>query len=241
MVVYATLLRAGPAQSFKEVTKVPAGTEVVILGRNNPPEGFLWLFVRVPSGKEGWIRETQFSGLNLASIPIAPEIPTPSITDTPRPGSTAAPAETAVPGGAPTSASTGEILFSLNRGGGELCQAVNWWYVLTPVLLTDPEEAGIVPFDKGDASLDGKGVFQLIATNVSSGITVKIQGDVTGLQCHPTLHTCQYVSFTLCASANSSVSAGKHSEPVILRFGKQEGNGMAGTVDSGIPTVFNIQ
>jgi hypothetical protein len=240
-VVYATLLRAGPAQTFKEVTKVPAGTEVVIQGRNNPAEGFVWLFVRVPSGKEGWIRETQFSGLNLASIPVAPEIPTPSITDTPRPGSTAAPAGTAAPGGAPTSASTGEILFSLSRGGGEQCQAVNWWYVLTPVLLTDPTKTGIAPFDKGDTSLNGKGVFQLITTGVPSGVTVKVRDEVTGLQCHPTLHTCQYVSFTLCASAGSAVSASKYSTPVILRFGKQEESGMTSTVESGIPTVFNVQ
>jgi len=200
--------------------------------------------VRVPSGKEGWIRQDKLSELNLGSIPIAPDIPTPSITDTPKP-STQTPSGTAAPGAtaaAPTSASTSEILFSLSRGGGEQCKAVTWWYVLSPVLLTDPTKDGIVPFDKSNTSLNGKGVFQLVTTGVPSGIAVRVQGDVLGLQCHPTQHTCQYVSFTLCASAGAGVSSSKYSVPVIMRFGIQDQNGLLNsTVDSGVPTVFNVQ
>jgi hypothetical protein len=79
---FDSYVRAGPGLVFDTVAYLSAGTSLTVLGRDL--DGF-WLLVRLDSGKEGWVAITQFPAdtLDIKSVPVAPEIPTPDVTATP--------------------------------------------------------------------------------------------------------------------------------------------------------------
>lgn len=237
-ILNASWVREGPDQTYVQVSHVDAGEVVVVLGRDH--NGF-WLKIRNSVGKEGWVRLTQFvQPIDVRQIPEVKDIPTPSITVTVKATSTksgAAPTTPLPAGTQPTtSASSSGTTFNLTRGGGQVCSLVNPWYVNPAVAFKDLSK-GILPYKPGDGSQIGTTVFELDTSQLPSGLTASIQGNIYGNTC---TSTCNLLTFTLCASASSSLAPGKYDKPVILLFGPYDVSNFNQSSSSGIPTLFNV-
>lgn len=78
-------VRAGPSTAYAVITTVPAGTVLIVLGRNDVNT---WLAVRLEDGTEGWVTRSLTNYLVIAPTILAVEPPP---TPTPLPGVTATP------------------------------------------------------------------------------------------------------------------------------------------------------
>lgn len=78
-------VRSGPSTAYPVITTVPAGTTLIVLGRN---EANTWIAVQLPDGTEGWVTRslTNFIGIPVTIVTV--EAPP---TSTPLPGVTATP------------------------------------------------------------------------------------------------------------------------------------------------------
>jgi uncharacterized protein YgiM (DUF1202 family) len=74
---FDSYVRVGPGTDFDTLTYLEAKTVLIVLGRDL--DGF-WLWVQLDDGKQGWVAVTQFPTelVDIAVIPVAPDIPTPS-------------------------------------------------------------------------------------------------------------------------------------------------------------------
>jgi hypothetical protein len=73
-------VRSGPSIAFPVITSVSRGTTLTVLGQNS--EG-TWLFVRLPSGLEGWVARSYTDFTGSAPVVATPAPPTASPTATP--------------------------------------------------------------------------------------------------------------------------------------------------------------
>ena len=78
-------VRSGPSTAYPVITAVPAGTALVVLGRN---EANTWIAVRLEDGTEGWVTRSLTDYVGVASVVLNVE-PPPTLT--PLPGVTATP------------------------------------------------------------------------------------------------------------------------------------------------------
>jgi len=83
-------VRAGPSTAYAVITTVPAGTVLVVLGRN---EANTWLAVRLEDGTEGWVTRSLTNYFNIAPVVLTAEpppapTPLPGVTATPTPDTT---------------------------------------------------------------------------------------------------------------------------------------------------------
>ena len=83
-------VRAGPSTAYAVITTVPAGTVLVVIGRN---EANTWLAVRLEDGTEGWVTRSLTNYFNIAPVVLTAEpppapTPLPGVTATPTPDTT---------------------------------------------------------------------------------------------------------------------------------------------------------
>jgi hypothetical protein len=81
-------VRSGPSTSYPVITTVPAGTVLMVLGRN---EVNTWIAVRLEDGTEGWVTRTLTDYVLIATVVLTPAPPP---TPTPIPGATVVPTAT---------------------------------------------------------------------------------------------------------------------------------------------------
>lgn len=234
-VLNSSFVREGPGLYYKPVSHVDAGETVLVLGRDH--EGF-WLKIRNSAGQEGWVRLTQFvQPIDVRQIPESKDIPTPSVTVTVKPGTSATKAPvTGTPGTQTAPTTSSGLNFNLTHGGGQVCSLVSPWYVAQAVAFKD-WTVGILPYKPGDGSQIGTTVFMVDTSQLPSGITASIQGNILGNSC---TSACNLLTFTLCASASASVAPGRYDKPVILEFGPYDVSTFNSSSVSGVPTVFTV-
>lgn len=92
-------VRSGPSTSYPVLTTVPAGTQLIVLGRN---EANTWIGVRLENGTQGWVTRSLTNYTGVSSTILTPEplpAPTllPGITATPTPDTTIVVVQAATP------------------------------------------------------------------------------------------------------------------------------------------------
>ncbi len=232
-------VRAGPGTIYGHVSHVSSGETVIVLGRNHQGD---WFQVRTSSGAQGWVRNTQFAQPwpDARQLSEVKDYPTPSVTLTPTkpgPAPTSKPGtQTGTQGPVSTASASSGFNFSLAPGGGQVCMLVNPWQVVPPVQFTDLVK-GIPPWKASDSTQQGLIVYMLDTSGLPSGLSASIQGNILPNSC---TSKCDFVTFTLCASASASLAPGKYSNPVTLKFSAWDPVSFNPIVVSGIPTVFNV-
>src|SRR5574341_827107 len=230
VLLYDSNLRAGPGTSFDSLDMLNGGEPITILGRDLNGG---WLYVRTTSGQEGWVRVTQIQGpLDIPRIPLAQDIPTPSVTETPRttgtPGAAGTPGTGTPSGPTPTAVpANSAVVIEITAGDPPVCQTVNW--TMPNRFQVDNITAPIVPFDSANPqNVSGRDAFRMFRTFVPEFIDVKIQGNLTPGGCNESDHTCLTVTFELCASAPSSAPTGgsEYRQNITLQVGTQSYNQM---------------
>lgn len=92
-------VRSGPSTSYPVLTTVPAGTQLIVLGRN---EANTWIGVRLENGTQGWVTRSLTNYTGVSSTILTPEplpAPTllPGVTATPTPDTTIVVMQAATP------------------------------------------------------------------------------------------------------------------------------------------------
>lgn len=68
--VEEAVVLAGTSNRFEELTSLPMGYELEVLGRN---EYSSWILIALPGGEQGWMRANQADfSLNLFDLPVVP-------------------------------------------------------------------------------------------------------------------------------------------------------------------------
>ncbi len=78
-------LRSGPGTEYSIVAKLPRGTALTLLGRDDVPANGLWLYAHTGDGAEGWALSDYLevrADLDLESLPVRPATGTPITTQT---------------------------------------------------------------------------------------------------------------------------------------------------------------
>jgi hypothetical protein len=239
---FSSNLREGPGLEFDNITRLAAGEQFLIIGRDLPGN---WLFGRSASGEEGWIRLTQFEGpIQIARIPLAEEIPTPEATFTPTEAEEeeggeeeSGPTPTPLVADAPP----GSIPYVITAGAAPVCETFTW--VTDATFHVDNTDGPIPAFDYDNAaSTVGVIAYQLVRSAVPDFISVTIDGDVLPGGCDDSSEVCESVTITMCASAPATAPTGgsDYIQNVLLSIGTQSYDQFYQEAQAHIPTVFRV-
>jgi hypothetical protein len=218
-------LRSGPGTTFDVIDALNAGELLQIVGRDVSGG---WLLVRTLTGQEGWVAVTQLAPpIDIPRIPLAPSIPTPAVTATPRATATQATA-------------SGAIRFNPAAGGAPQCQTFTW---VTPARFgVDNPPEPYQPFDTANAgSIMRQRAFFFDRPEVPQFFNVYIQGNITPAGCTSD-STCSSITMTMCATAaaNAPVGGFEYEQNVQLRLGIQSYTTFYEDFRVTIPTVFQV-
>jgi hypothetical protein len=240
---FSSNLREGPGLEYDDITRLAAGEQFLIIGRDLQGN---WLFGRTASGAEGWVRLTQFEGpIQIARIPLAQDIPTPEATFTPSDDDEEdeGEEEESVPTPTPIAAEApaGSLQYIITAGASPVCETFTWEM---PASFHVDNTSGAIPGFDYDNSGSTVGViaYRFLRSAVPDFINVGIDGDVLPGGCDNSSGVCESVTITMCASAPAHAPTGgtDYVQNVQLGIGTQSYDQFYQETQANIPTVFRV-